>query len=182
MFLINTILAWNINIIMNKKYDNNNIIIASRAYFLQTPTCTRVNNLVNTCAFNTYGILVLFIRFTRGKLLYGADTFRSVCICIFFCVSMHYSSCMRWHRINLVFWWDPFVSWPRLCCHYCHTIELHSTNTLGTTPSSHAASRVIIYLALIIVSVTMFNTGTHPSHHGIFFHLIVPPYNSKQIA
>jgi hypothetical protein len=34
MFLLNTILAWNINIIMNKKYDNNNIIIASRAYFL----------------------------------------------------------------------------------------------------------------------------------------------------
>jgi hypothetical protein len=34
MFLLNTILAWNINIIMNKKYDNNNIIIASWAYFL----------------------------------------------------------------------------------------------------------------------------------------------------
>jgi hypothetical protein len=37
MFPINTILAWNINIIMNKKYDNNNIIIASRAYFLHPP-------------------------------------------------------------------------------------------------------------------------------------------------
>jgi hypothetical protein len=35
MFPLNRILAWNINIIMNKKYDNNNIIIASRAYFLQ---------------------------------------------------------------------------------------------------------------------------------------------------
>jgi hypothetical protein len=34
MFSLNTILAWNINIIMNKKYDNNNIIIASRAYIL----------------------------------------------------------------------------------------------------------------------------------------------------
>jgi hypothetical protein len=32
MFPLNTILAWSINIIMNKKYDNNNIIIiASRA-------------------------------------------------------------------------------------------------------------------------------------------------------
>jgi hypothetical protein len=49
MFLLNTILAWNINIIMNKKYNNNNIIIASRAYFLQIapelfvqiPKCTR---------------------------------------------------------------------------------------------------------------------------------------------
>jgi hypothetical protein len=36
MFLLNTIITWNINIIMNKKYDNNNIIIASRAYFLHT--------------------------------------------------------------------------------------------------------------------------------------------------
>jgi hypothetical protein len=46
MFPLNTILAWSINIIMNKKYDNNNIIIASIAYFLQSPTCTRINNLV----------------------------------------------------------------------------------------------------------------------------------------
>jgi hypothetical protein len=73
----------------------------------------------------------------------------------------------------------PFVSWPRLCCHYCHTIELHSTITLETTPSSLAASRAIIYLALIAVSVTMFNIGTHPSHYGTSFHLIVPPYNSE---
>jgi hypothetical protein len=36
MFPLNTIIAWSINIIMNKKYDNNNIIIASRAYFLHT--------------------------------------------------------------------------------------------------------------------------------------------------
>jgi hypothetical protein len=36
MFPLNTILAWNISIIMNKKYDNNIIIIASRAYFLHT--------------------------------------------------------------------------------------------------------------------------------------------------
>jgi hypothetical protein len=36
MFPLNTIIAWSINIIMNKKYDNNNIIIGSRAYFLQS--------------------------------------------------------------------------------------------------------------------------------------------------
>ena len=34
-------------IIMNKKYNNNHFIIASRAYFQQSPTCTRVNNLVH---------------------------------------------------------------------------------------------------------------------------------------
>jgi hypothetical protein len=67
MFPLNTILAWNMNIIMNKKYDNKNIIIAPRAYFLQFPTCTRVNNLVFACAFNTYGIPVLFIYVAHGK-------------------------------------------------------------------------------------------------------------------
>jgi hypothetical protein len=35
MLPLNTILEWNINIIMNKKYDNNNIIIASRAYSMK---------------------------------------------------------------------------------------------------------------------------------------------------
>jgi hypothetical protein len=46
MFPLNTILAWNINIIMNKKYDNNNIIIASRAYFLQNLGIKRFLNYV----------------------------------------------------------------------------------------------------------------------------------------
>jgi hypothetical protein len=48
MFPLNTILAWNINIIMNKKYDNNNIIIASRAYFLQ-PCDVAMNGVVGVC-------------------------------------------------------------------------------------------------------------------------------------
>ena len=30
-----------------RKYNNNQFIIASRAYFQQSPTCTRVNNLVH---------------------------------------------------------------------------------------------------------------------------------------
>jgi hypothetical protein len=42
MFPLNTITAWSINIIMNKKYDNNNIIIASRAYFLQLCHCVNL--------------------------------------------------------------------------------------------------------------------------------------------
>jgi hypothetical protein len=42
MFPLNTIIAWSINIIMNKKYDNNNIIIASRAYFLQVNPCNEI--------------------------------------------------------------------------------------------------------------------------------------------
>ena len=51
------VIAWNINIIMNMEI-NNSIFIASRAYLLQTPTCTRVNNLVNANALYTYGIPV----------------------------------------------------------------------------------------------------------------------------
>jgi len=49
------------------EYDNNHFIIASRAYSLQSPTCTRVNNLVDTCVYNTYGIHVLYVRVACGK-------------------------------------------------------------------------------------------------------------------
>jgi hypothetical protein len=84
MFPLNTILAWNINIIMNKKYDNNNIIIASRAYFLQSPTCTRVNNLVilvplTPMAFRCYSYALHVV-----NLINESDTFGSVCVCISF--------------------------------------------------------------------------------------------------
>jgi hypothetical protein len=44
MFLFNTIIAWSINVIMNKKYDNNNIIIASRAYFLHNKPASQQGN------------------------------------------------------------------------------------------------------------------------------------------
>jgi hypothetical protein len=66
MFLLNTILAWNINIIMNKKYDNNNII-ASREYFLQSPTCTRVNNLVILAPLTPMAFRCYSYAFARGK-------------------------------------------------------------------------------------------------------------------
>jgi hypothetical protein len=49
------------------EYDNNQFIIASQAYFLQSPTCTRINNLVDTCVYRIYGIHVLSIRVACGK-------------------------------------------------------------------------------------------------------------------
>ena len=52
-----TVIARNINIMMNMEIIIT-FIIASRAYLLQTPTCTRVNNLVNANALYTYGIPV----------------------------------------------------------------------------------------------------------------------------
>ena len=48
-------LSWNNEI-------NNNFIIASRAYFLQSPTCTRVNNLVHIAVwFNTNIHIVVWL-------------------------------------------------------------------------------------------------------------------------
>src|SRR3989337_1244169 len=45
-----------------RKYNNNHFIIASRAYFQQSPTCTRVNNLVlHGNESNTHRVLVLIM-------------------------------------------------------------------------------------------------------------------------
>jgi hypothetical protein len=49
------------------EYDNNHFIISSRAYSLQSPTCTRVNNLVDTSVYNTYGIHMLSVCIACGK-------------------------------------------------------------------------------------------------------------------
>ena len=63
MFPVNTIIAWYVNIY--HKYEDMIItyfIIASWAYLQQSPTCTRVNNLVSDlCVFNTYGFPVLYV-------------------------------------------------------------------------------------------------------------------------
>jgi hypothetical protein len=53
---------------MDKNMLNNTIIIASKAYFQESSTYVRVNNLVNKKALNTYGIPMLFISFACGKL------------------------------------------------------------------------------------------------------------------
>jgi hypothetical protein len=84
MFPLNTILAWNIDIIMNKKYDNNNIIIASRANLLQSPTCTRVNNLVILAPLTPMAFRCYLYALHVVNLINGSDTFRSVCIYISF--------------------------------------------------------------------------------------------------
>jgi hypothetical protein len=48
------------------EYVNNHFIIASRAYSLQSPTCTRVNNLADTYVYTTYDFYVLSVRITYG--------------------------------------------------------------------------------------------------------------------
>jgi hypothetical protein len=118
------------------------------------------------------------------NLIYGSDTFRSMYICIFFFVSTHYSSSNDMASCKLGLLVRPLFPGQDNVCHYCHTIDLHSTSTLRTTPSSFAVSRAIINLAFVGVSVIMLNIGTHQiiMELGTFFHLIVPPYNSKQIA
>src|SRR3954465_12837992 len=50
---------------MNKNYNNNIFIIASRAQFQQSPTCTRVNNLVYIWQqSHTHGTEVLIMFYT----------------------------------------------------------------------------------------------------------------------
>ena len=65
---------------MNKEISNNNFIIASRAYFLQSSTCTRVNNL-DYIVINLTPIESWCWSFARGRgLVNGVATFRSACI------------------------------------------------------------------------------------------------------
>ena len=81
MFPVNTILSWIINIYHDYKEINNNFIIASRAYFLQSPTCTRVNNLDYTVMILTPMESWCWSCFARERgLVNGSATFRSVCI------------------------------------------------------------------------------------------------------
>ena len=64
-----------------RKYNNNHFIIASRAYFLQSPTCTRVNNLDYTVMILTPMEPWCRSCFARGRgLVNEFATFRSICI------------------------------------------------------------------------------------------------------
>ena len=59
---------------------NNNFIIESRAYFLQSPTCTRVNNLDYTVMILTPMVSWCWSCFARGRgLVNGSTTFSSIC-------------------------------------------------------------------------------------------------------
>ena len=53
-----SVIAWKLNIHYKLWRYKITVITASRAYLLQTPTCTRVNNLVNANALYTFGTLV----------------------------------------------------------------------------------------------------------------------------
>src|SRR3989337_196147 len=60
---------------------NNNFTIASRSYFLQSPTCTRVNNLDYIVMTLTPMESWYLSCFARGRgLVNGSATFRSICI------------------------------------------------------------------------------------------------------
>jgi hypothetical protein len=88
------------------EYDNNHFIIASQAYSLQSLTRTRVNNLVYTCIYKTYGIHVLSVRVACCKPDLQIWHFQ-------FCVYLHVFTSLRITHsqlrllgINLVFRWD----------------------------------------------------------------------------
>ena len=76
---------------------NNNFIIASRAYFLQSPTCTRVNNLDYIVMLLTPMEPWCWSCFARERgLVNGSAIFRSVCI-----LEISMSPSLTWSRMEL---------------------------------------------------------------------------------
>ena len=105
--------------------------------------------------------------------LIGSDTFRSVCICIYICVSTHHSFSNEF-VLALYKFWSPggtLIPWFELCCPYFQTIELHSKTSLGITPSSitnFLTQNALLSVVIITIhpsfveSITVSNLGTHP--------------------
>ena len=76
---------------------NNNFIIASRAYFLQPPTCSRVNNPAYIVMILTPMESWCWSCFARERgLVNGSATFRSVCI-----LQISMSPSLSWSRMEL---------------------------------------------------------------------------------
>ena len=72
------------------RYNNNYFIIASRAYLQQSPTCSRVNNLVYICKDITpWSSGAYHVLLTGEVSVNGSDTLRNVCILQFICVFTH---------------------------------------------------------------------------------------------
>ena len=139
MFPLNTILAWNIN----TYHEQGNMIIT----ILLLP----LGHISNSLPLALESI----IQFTLVKIQHpwpsGADhvllveevfsqrsdMLRTVCNLQFICVSTQHSSQMSWYGI--VYVWssgETLIPRSKICYQYCHTIQLHSSDTLGTTPSS----------------------------------------------
>ena len=114
-------------------------IIASWAYLQQSPTCTRVNNLVYIFSDLTPMASRCWSCFTRERGL-SKDLTLQVYLYLHLYASLILQwvrithSPMRWLCIYLVSWWDLNSS-ARINVTTITKMELHSTRILGNSPS-----------------------------------------------
>ena len=160
---------------------NNNFIIASRAYFLQSPTCTRVNNLDYTVMILTPMEPWCWSCFARGRgLVNGSATFRSVCILQ---ISMSPSDTWWWIELKhllmcLVLLWN-LDSFAKAIAPVLSQKIFIGPDALGMTPRSDmnsfiqtpsfAASEAAMYSASHVDPATTLCLELHQ--------LTAPPFN-----
>src|SRR4051812_35204303 len=123
---------------MNKNYNNNIFIIASRALFQQSPTCTRVNNLVYIWQqSHTHGtkVMIMFCTWKRFSqwicdiqiYMYFAILQISICYII--------SDYMKL-AVDMLGLWMIFGSLASAMAPVLSHNISSGSNALGTTPSS----------------------------------------------
>ena len=138
MFPLNTILAWDVNIY----HEQGNMIIT----ILLLPL-GHISNSLPLALESIIQFTLVKIQHPRPSgddhvllmeevLVNGSDTLKTVCALQFICVSTHHSFQMSWYGIVYV-WSSGETLIPRseICYQYCHTIQLHSSDTLRTSPS-----------------------------------------------
>ena len=156
----------------------NNFIIASRAYFQQSPTCTRVNNLVNICSNLTPMAFWRWSCFARGRGL-SKDLTLQVYLYLHLCASLILQwvgithSPMRWFSI-LVSWWDLNSS-ARINVTTITKMELHRYSHSWKFAKLLFVVNTTIYVAFVVVSITIpFETHSKlawnflPAYHLLF--------------
>jgi hypothetical protein len=126
MFPLNTIKAWNINIIMNKKYDNNNIIIASRAYFLQITLYMKKHISLDTIIIATYLNRCITYKRTHNKALQLSRVLRKY---------------IKKSRNMAASWFLPSISCSS------HDFNFQYSSVIGPPRATHAAPPSTYYLS-----------------------------------
>ena len=100
---------------------NNNFIIVSRAYFLQSPTCTRVNNLDYTVMILTPMEFWCWSCFARGRGLVNGSASDSYVSCKSLCLPPGLGPGWNW-SVSWCAWFscEIWIPLPRQLHQYCH--------------------------------------------------------------
>ena len=128
MFPLNTILAWNINLSWTRNMIITILLLPLGHIPFSLPLALEAIIII-IYPLNTYGILVL--HFACGKLFHWVWLVQCRVICIYFASSRITHSWMIWLCIGMVNrWYLNSSAWLML-----PPMELHSTSTLGNSPS-----------------------------------------------